>query len=61
VDVYYKVIDQIDGRSWKRFARTMLSIPDFEIDDIEIDHSSNVREQKYQMLTSWGKKSGNKI
>lgn len=61
MDVYYKVIDQIDGRSWKRFARTMLSIPDSEIDDIEIDHSSNVREQKYQMLTSWGKKSGNKI
>jgi len=56
--VYYYVIDQVRNKNWKSFARTELGLSEASIDDIEYDHSSNIMEQKYQMILLWTKQYG---
>ena len=57
-DEFYAVARSISNTDWNRFARGSLGLPESVIDDISVDHSKNVAEQKYQMIRKWEQREG---
>lgn len=59
-DEFYRILNRFNNREWNQFARSGsgLQLPSSLIDDIRSDYSSDVREQKYQMLSLWQRRKG---
>lgn len=57
-DIHYQVIRDIPNRDWNSFARSYLKLHESIIDNIETDHSANVQEQQYRMLSKWEHMNG---